>query len=287
MPNIERATAWQTSRDWDEFASVARSFLEIHPDRNTLAITVLDAVLSGRFRDPSPMFGWRISGSSVDGAFLITPPHELIVTASPGSASQLGRQLRLDDFAVPGINAEPDVAQAFCASYLEDSDASIELGTQMLLYRIEELVEPPSAAEGSARLAHDEDFELCLDFFNDMRSEVGGILGDQSDLVRRRISGGLVWLWEVDGAVVSLASRAPDAAGVARIGPVYTPARSRRRGYASAVTHACARDALALGASGVVLFTDLANPTSNAIYQSIGFKGIGERAVLRFGNGAG
>ena len=282
MPNIERATAWQIDRDWDEFASVARSFLESNPERNTLAITVLEAVLSGRFRDPPPMFGWRISGSSVDGAFLITPPHELIVTASPDGASQLGRQLRLDGFAVPGINAEPDVARAFCARYLDDSEASIELGTHMLLYRLEELVEPPIAAEGSVRLAQDGDFDVCLDFFNEMRSEVGGILGDQSDLVRRRISGGLVSLWEVDGAVVSLASRAPDAAGVARIGPVYTPARSRRRGYASAVTHACTRDALASGASGVVLFTDFANPTSNAIYQSIGFKAIGEHVVLRF-----
>ena len=35
-------------------------------------------------------------------------------------------------------------------------------------------------------------------------------------------------------------------------------------------------------ADEVVLFTDLANSTSNSIYQSIGFRPIGDRRVVRF-----
>lgn len=280
--SFEEGADWQCGDNWDEFAAVARGYLTVEPERNTLAITVLDAVVSGRFRDPPPAFGWHRRASSVDGAFLITPPHELIVVASPEVAASLGRQLRRDHFAVPGVNAEPDVAWQFCSTYLDESADHAELKTHMLLYRLEELIEPPIRAQGVARPAQSEEFDLCLGWFTEMRAEVGGPVGDQRELVRVRISGGLVWLWESDDDVVSLASRAPDAAGVARIGPVYTPPRWRGRGFASAVTHACAADALERGASAVVLFTDLANPTSNAIYQAIGFRAIGERVVIGF-----
>lgn len=280
--SVEDGAAWRCGGNWDEFAAVARDYLTVEPERNTLAITVLDTVISGRFRDPPPTFGWRRRASSVDGAFLMTPPHELIVVASPEVAASLGRRLRSDRFAVPGVNAEPDVAWAFCSTYLDESTGHAELQTHMLLYRLEELTEPPFRPKGVARAAKGGEFDLCLRWFTEMRAEAGGPVGDQRDLVRVRISGGLVWLWESDDEVVSLASRAPDAAGVARIGPVYTPPRWRGRGFGSAVTHACAADALEQGASAVVLFTDLANPTSNAIYQAIGFRAIGERVVIGF-----
>jgi predicted GNAT family acetyltransferase len=102
-------------------------------------------------------------------------------------------------------------------------------------------------------------------------------------MVRERIGGGRLWLWEdASGTPVSLAGRTAAAAGVSRVAPVYTPAGARRRGYGAAVTAACTADALATDASEVVLFTDLANPTSNAIYQGIGFEPLSDRHVVRF-----
>lgn len=62
------------------------------------------------------------------------------------------------------------------------------------------------------------------------------------------------------------------ANGVARVGPVYTPPAHRRRGHGSAVTAAATAAAISEGAEDVVLYTDLANPTSNAIYQAIGYR---------------
>lgn len=72
------------------------------------------------------------------------------------------------------------------------------------------------------------------------------------------------------------------AAGVARVGPVYTPTDHRRLGYGAAVTAACTRDALDRGVDAVVLFTDLANPTSNAIHQQIGYRPVRDQSVIRF-----
>lgn len=76
--------------------------------------------------------------------------------------------------------------------------------------------------------------------------------------------------------------RRDPVAGVSRIRPVFTPADRRRHGYGSAVTAAAARSALDSGVDDVVLFTDLANPTSNAIYQRIGFKPVADAVRIEF-----
>jgi predicted GNAT family acetyltransferase len=71
-------------------------------------------------------------------------------------------------------------------------------------------------------------------------------------------------------------------AGVVRVAPVYTPSEHRRRGYGGAATVAVSQAALDASAADVVLFTDLANPTSNALYQRLGYRPLEERVVLRF-----
>jgi hypothetical protein len=67
-----------------------------------------------------------------------------------------------------------------------------------------------------------------------------------------------------------------------RVGPVYTPPEFRGHGYASAATAAASQQALDAGASEVLLFTDLANPVSNSIYQRIGYRAVEDRIVLAF-----
>ena len=67
-----------------------------------------------------------------------------------------------------------------------------------------------------------------------------------------------------------------------RIGAVYTPPEQRRRGYASAVTAAASQAQLDQGRRWCFLFTDLANPTSNRIYQAIGFRPIRDIIQIRF-----
>jgi predicted GNAT family acetyltransferase len=87
-------------------------------------------------------------------------------------------------------------------------------------------------------------------------------------------------LWEADGVPVSMAGLSRDVAGVVRVQAVYTPPEHRRRGYGGAITTAVSQAALDAGAAEVVLFTDLANPTSNALYQRLGYQPIGDRVQL-------
>ena len=119
-------------------------------------------------------------------------------------------------------------------------------------------------------------------FYTAFQDETPTPSTDVLPLVRERMDDRRLWLWEDGaGAPVSLAARTPAVAGVARIAPVYTPPEHRRRGYATAVTAACTADALARDAERVVLYTDLADPSANAMYQRIGFRPIGGRRVVR------
>ena len=68
----------------------------------------------------------------------------------------------------------------------------------------------------------------------------------------------------------------------ARIGPIYTPPDQRRRGYGSALTADLTQLQLDRGRRFCFLFTDLANPTSNSIYQQIGYRPVSDSAQWAF-----
>jgi predicted GNAT family acetyltransferase len=67
-----------------------------------------------------------------------------------------------------------------------------------------------------------------------------------------------------------------------RIGPVYTPPGQRGRGYASACVARLSQDMLDAGRTYCFLYTDLTNPTSNHIYQQIGYEPVCDVAEYRF-----
>ena len=89
------------------------------------------------------------------------------------------------------------------------------------------------------------------------------------------------WIWDDDGPVAMCQSTGPTPRGV-RIGAVYTPPDLRRRGYASALVAAASQAELDRGRRWCFLFTDVENPTSNAIYQRIGYRPIREIQALQF-----
>jgi predicted GNAT family acetyltransferase len=71
-------------------------------------------------------------------------------------------------------------------------------------------------------------------------------------------------------------------AGQARIGPVYTPPERRGQGFGGAVTAAVSQAAKDAGVAEVLLYTDLANPTSNALYQRLGYEPVSDSVQLLF-----
>ena len=103
-------------------------------------------------------------------------------------------------------------------------------------------------------------------------------------MIDRYLGGGSrgLRLWEDGGRVVSLAGfGGPTPRGI-RVGPVYTPPELRNRGYARALVADLSAERLAAGRRYCFLFTDLSNPTSNRIYQQIGYEPVRELAIYTF-----
>ena len=177
----------------------------------------------------------------------------------------------------------PTNVEGFLAAWTSATGARAVPWHEMRLYRLGTLRPPAPEPPGRARSAGLDDLETAVRWLRACEAEAGVPATNVESTVRRAIDDGRLWLWEDEtGSAVALASRTPGAVGVVRIGPVYTPSEHRRRGFGTAITAACTAHALDRGAEHVVLFTDLANPTSNSIYQQIGYAPVGDYKVIRF-----
>ena len=276
---------WTLTDDFEAYAGRVWDLLCATPADHTVALTVIESLRAGiRLSDERMAFGWYEDGDGVRGAVSMTPPFELLLAVVPDDTiGELARALRGADVHVPGVHGDDATVARFSAEWTAGTELRTVTTWRQRLYRLRTLRQPSPVPEGRARPASEGDVELAVDWYEGFQEDTGAHGGELEIMVRERIGGGRLWLWEDDsGTPVSLAGRTAPAAGVSRVAPVYTPREARRRGYGAAVTVACTDDALARGASEVVLFTDLANPTSNAIYQSIGFEPLSDRHVVRF-----
>jgi RimJ/RimL family protein N-acetyltransferase len=274
---------WTLTRSLDAFADTAGDLLHAEPVRHTVPLTLLATLRASgpsTFGDDQPRYGWHASGGgSVDGAFLQTPPFPLLLAALPaGSAAGLITLLGDDGGLPAAANVPGDDEAAFTAAWAVATGGHTAVTQRHRLFRLEQLAPPDPAPPGAARAADGSDRELLIEWAAAFGRETGAVVRNRS--VDDRLSHGGWTLWEDGGQPVAMAGRTRDVAGVVRVAGVYTPPAHRQRGYGGAVTTAVTQAAIDAGASAVVLFTDLANPTSNALYQRLGYRPVEDRVLL-------
>jgi predicted GNAT family acetyltransferase len=115
--------------------------------------------------------------------------------------------------------------------------------------------------------------------------EIGEDPGDVDTRARQRVADECIHLWRDGGQFVSIAAAVGRTPSGIRIGLVYTPPPLRRRGYAGALVAALSQKLLDSGRRFCFLFTDMTNPTSNKIYQQIGYQKICEQRQVLFADG--
>ncbi|MGH3391921.1 MAG: GNAT family N-acetyltransferase [Actinomadura sp.] len=279
--------AWFITEDLAEYHAAAGEFLASRPVEHTVPLTVAQTLRlrgAAAFGRERPMFGWwRARDGAVTGAFLHTPPHPVLLTSVPPDViAPLTETLVAAEHTVAGVNADAAAAEEFAAEWRRLTGASWRLEQRHRLYRLRELIPPSPAPAGAARVAGRADRDLLLAWYEAFVQEAGQGPGDLAAAVDDRLAYGGLTLWEVAGERVSLAGVSRQVAGVTRVAPVYTPPEGRGRGFGGAATAEVSRAALAGGAREVVLFTDLANPTSNALYQRLGYRPVEDRVLVSF-----
>jgi RimJ/RimL family protein N-acetyltransferase len=267
----------------EEFRTVAEPLYRRDPVANTIELTVLRG---GTLPEDSLLLTmWN--NSDVIGAAMQTPPYPLSCNAIPidGVDIVINELVRVRP-ELNGVRGGRDSASAFAEAWRAVTGRIDSASGEERLYRLGTL-RPPAGVAGLHRRANGSDRGVLVDWverffvetFGHQRNDAAG----EEFLDTADQKGDHFVLWVVDGAPVSMAMLRAPAFGVSRIGPVFTPADSRGRGYGSAVTAAAADLALGNGVDDVVLFADLANPVSNAIYQRIGFEPVSDCVRIEFG----
>lgn len=265
----------------DAFWTAVAGVYEADPIRHTTALTVLAGLrATGTDGFAAPLLVGISDGESVVGAAFCTPPWPLGVSGVPVEVvPQLVEFLREREYALSGVMGPRPPADAFAAEW--GGPARVQMN--MRCYRLQQL-EPPQVP-GELRLAGAADVRLLAEYARGFFAEaMPGVRSDE-DEVRMRQSlalGNGHGIWSDDGVVRAVARASVPQRGMSRVGLVYTPPEYRRRGYGAAVTAAVSGWALDNGADDVVLFTDLANPTSNSIYQQIGYAPVYDAVEYRF-----
>jgi len=288
--DAENRPAVRTTADAAEFLARADTWLAAHPVMTNFLGTAAGAVVRGTFVPDDPWFamvedGGRVVGGAVQlrSSVQIGPDDD-----SPGAVALLVEALLRAGRTATGVSGPTLPAREFALGWQQGTGASFEVAMSEGVHVLTTL-RPPPGVTGRSRTATADDVALVADWFDAFTAEalphVPTVHGEWARLVVGPVAEGRIVLWEVDAEPVSLAGVHLPVHGTGRVGPVWTPPEHRRHGYAAAVTAAATQRLLDGSAARCMLFTDLANPTSNGVYARIGYERVGEAVEFAFGGG--
>ncbi|MFG2603178.1 GNAT family N-acetyltransferase [Streptomyces sp. NPDC048514] len=285
---------WHLTEDVNDFLARAGDFLRSRPALHNTPLTDIEKLRTretGAHSAEANLFGRLESGGEVRAIFYRRPRGDLWITplaAEPTGA--LAAHLADLGHSPTGVLADHDTATAFADAWQRQTGAALNPFWRTHLYRLGTLTPPQPQAQGRGRVTGAQDHEQvvrwCREFCVVVGEQASVDLIDAGSWADSRFGDRHFTFWETpDGTPVSMAAATSIVGGMVRVDPVYTPAHLRSRGYAGAVTVEVNRAALAAGATDVVLFTDPANPTSNALYQRIGYVRLADFTGYKFSFG--
>jgi len=234
-----------------------------------------------RLYGEDPYFAVALDGDRVVGAAMRTPPHNLILSEMDDDAAlePVAADAQAVFASLPGVVGPKEPVARFARIWEERTGANASIGIQQRVYRASEAI-LPEGVSGSSRPYEEDDRSVVLAWMDAFVAEAlpQAPPEDAGHWLERNLSspGSGVELWVDEGAPVSFSGYGGQTPNGNRIGPVYTPPELRRRGYASALVAELTKRLLDGGRKFCFLFTDLANPTSNSIYQRVGYEPVSD-----------
>ncbi|HOR01080.1 MAG TPA: GNAT family N-acetyltransferase [Anaerolineae bacterium] len=263
----------------DAFLAATQGLLEQHEAANNLMLGIaLRLAQSPSQAAPPPYLATVNDEQGLVIAALMTPPHNLVVhsdRAAYGEAPALLLQhLLAAGYTAPGVLGPKPIARACAEAWSAASGRAWQPGMLQRVYELRQ-VSPIRYSPGRLRPAETADRDLVAAWAVAFHEEAGipGTPGEVGEALQRRVAAGDVYVWE-HGRPVSMAARSRPTRHGITVNLVYTPPELRRQGYATSCVAALSQRLLDSGYRLCTLFTDLANPTSNDIYQQIGYRPV-------------
>ncbi|MGN5633458.1 GNAT family N-acetyltransferase [Streptomyces sp. AC154] len=286
-----RLDEWKLTEDLTDFLAHAGDFLRSRPALHNTPLTDIEKLRTRGAKahgGQATVFGRLEADGEIRAIFYRAPNGRLNLTPlSVAQAVTLARHLADLGHCLSSAIADHDTATVFAEAWRQHTGAATAPFWRAHLYRLGALTAPEPQPQGRGRCVGEDELDnvvrWCREFCVDAEESVSIAAIDAGSWADTRFADKDFTFWEAsDGVPVSMAGSTSAVGGMVRVDPVYTPAQFRGRGYAGAVTVEVSRAALAVGATDVVLFADPANPTSNALYQRIGYVHVVDFTGYRF-----
>lgn len=270
-----------------EFLRNAGSLLYQDEATNSLMLGLCENIVRAKETPtPSPIL-LRIEqdGRTLTAAIQTPPMHLILANASQEQIEFLARHLKGMKLKFPGVVGPSEVSEGFAKIWSEISSKKAALGMGQKIYKIEKATIPNSLGELRLALKHEVDFvaKWLFEFSNEsLPAPERKSFEELLPLARRTVDDGLVYVWTVNHVPVSMAQVGRPTQNGISVRAVYTPQAQRKKGYASAVVAHLSQKMLDSGKKFCVLYTDLSNPTSNKIYQQVGYQEVTESKLFLF-----
>jgi hypothetical protein len=260
----------------DKFLAKSQAILEKNEAANNLILGL--SLRVSRFLPVAqhpPYFATVTDNDNLLLAAMMTPPRSLVLYSELPDWREplelLIQEITALQWPIPGVTGSPLLAQAFAAAWARLKGTTYQVKMRNRLYELKR-VNPIPPTPGRLRLATANDLDLITAWTFAFQNEAlnRGDLAESREVARYRINEQALYLWEDEQPVSMAAKTRPTHHGIC-LSLVYTPPELRGRGYATACVARLSQLFLDSGRNFCVLFADLSNPTSNSIYQKIGY----------------
>jgi predicted GNAT family acetyltransferase len=283
---VASASQIQFFSDAGQFLERVQPFLVTRESEHCLILGLLDGLRAGdQFGGARPLMASVEERGKVKAVVLMTPPHNLIVswTADDSTIGTIADELHSKGVAIPGVNGSADIARKFALKWCELSGRTYRVQMAQRIYQLSRVTKQ-MRAEGQLREPTQSDEALMRKwraaFSIDAEHMDAEEAAKQAALPMPKSRH--LMLWEVEGAAVSMAGYAGPTPNGIRVAWVYTPPENRGKGFAGACVAALSQRLLDDGRKFCFLYTDLANPVSNHVYQKIGYETVTDATVYSF-----
>ena len=270
-----------------EFEDKAKPFLSKHEDLYSLFYGVSQGIKAGRYENPF-MATIEVEDRNV-ALFQMTPPHPLNLiiideTKIDDILTLATHELFKRKLPIQSAVGVKSVVTAFSEKWQETTKCKAKLLMDQGLYRLDKVDHSLEKSPGSWRYARKDEAPILENWFKAFEVDTG-LKSSPLDAIKEKVNQFLeyeeVFFWEDKGKIVSMMKKArPSERGVT-VSFVYTPHEERKKGYARTMVAAGSEELLKTY-DFCVLYTDMMNPTSNKIYQEIGYQKIADSIHIEF-----
>ena len=270
----------------EKFASRVTPFLEENEDKFSLFLGVLERIKAGAYENP--YLATIEENGQLLAIFQMTPPHPLNIIFVDEKRITTCADLCITELINHSIPVESIIsvkewAFMFAHKWQEKTGMKYTMMMDQGLYRLDQVEQSLEMSPGTWRYATSNDTLLLEEWYSQFEQDTELPKTAPEEIKKRvkaMLDGKEVFLWENEGEVVSMMKKARPTTNGVTVSLVFTPAAKRRKGYGRTMVATVSKELLK-EYKFCVLYTDMLNPTSNKIYQEIGYRKLVDSVHLK------